>query len=408
MISFQNKGLIDMRAVRTIGLNVKPGTESPMGEFGTGLKLGICVVLRNGGSVTILRGRRAYRFGSRTTTFRGEPVELVTMNGEDLGFVLNYGKNWKPWQAFREFYSNMIDEPEPSCRFTNGRPEGKTGYTTIVVEGAEFDELYENRRSVFLEGEPLLKVPGLEVYFGQSSCIYYNRMRAMDLPQPSLFTYSITRRMPLTEDRTFLYPHMAPHYAVRSLVASEDAEVIRSILGVSDKNWEGNFRYDLENWEDVSGTFMRVAADMKAARASMSEGARKLFTQRATATSTYGLSRLRQPTPVERAAYERALELIRQHLPTIPELPLMMRNEDGGAEVWATMDHVEANLDFNELSDLDRAAVITVALVGRFLRDKEPNSHAVARAFLLKSVELAPESKATPQPAVEDDNGLPF
>ena len=102
MIVFQNNGLIDLRAVRTVGLNAKPKTDNPIGEFGTGLKLAIAVILRHGGEVTLYRGNQPYNFGVKYTKFRGEPCELITMNGEELGFTLNYGKNWKPWQAFRE------------------------------------------------------------------------------------------------------------------------------------------------------------------------------------------------------------------------------------------------------------------------------------------------------------------
>lgn len=392
MITFTNKGLIDLRAVRTIGLNAKPKTDNPIGEFGTGLKLAISVILRNGGSVTLYRGQTAHRFATVDTKFRGEDVTLVTLDGEELGFTLNYGKNWKPWQAFRELYSNMLDEPEPECAYTTQEVKGRKDYTTILVEGADFDELYENRRSVFLEGDPLLKVPGLEVHFGQSAVIYYNGMRAMDLPKPSLFTYNITRRMTLTEDRTFMYPHMAAHYAVRSLVGCDNGEIITNVLGADDEAWEHTFEYKLADYEDVSSTFMRVAADMKARRQRMSSGASKLFSDRAISTSTYGMSRLREPTEVERAHFERALEMIRLKLPNIDILPCLVHNSTEVKRVYASADCVELTAHCAELSVLDLAVKVVAALCTRNAGG-EPSADAVARMFILGSFQMSDEDR---------------
>lgn len=391
-VQFKNRGLIDLRAVRTIGLNAKPKSDNPIGEFGTGLKLAISVILRNGGTVTLWRGKTAHTFGTVATKFRGEDV---TLDGEELGFTLNYGKNWKPWQAFRELYSNMLDEPEGACSYTTGSGSGEKGYTTITVEGCEFDELYENRRSVFLEGDPLLKVPGLEVHFGRSKVIYYNGMRAMDLPKESNFTYNITRRMTLTEDRTFMYPHMAPHYTVRSLTACDNAEVLQAVLGAGDDDWEGRFEYNLDSHDDVSGTFMRVAADMKARRVKMAGGAGKLFSDRDMSTSTFGMARLREPTPVEVAHFERALEMIRLKLPNIDILPCLVHNSVEKGRVYASRDCIELVADCAELEVLDLAVMVVAALCTRNGGD-EPSADAVARMFLLGSFEVPEEEPVAP------------
>lgn len=396
MIIFQNAGLIDLRAVKTVGLNAKPKSDNPIGEFGTGLKLAIAVILRNKGTVTLFRGKQPYHFGVKQTKFRGEPCELITMNGEELGFTLNYGKNWKPWQAFREIYSNMLDEPEGSCAFTSRGTAGKAGFTTILVEGAEFDELYENRRNVFLEGDPLLKVPGLEVHFGQSGVIYYNGMRAMDLPKPSLFTYNITSRMTLTEDRTFMHPHMAPYYAVRALAACDNGEILNNILTAADETWESKFEYSFDASTPVSGTFMRVAADLKARHQRMTPGASKLFADRATQTSTYGMTRTRSPSRVELAHYERALEMVRMKLPNLDNLPCVVSNDPEAKEVYASKDQVELAPGCAEMPILDLAVRIVTAMCNREA-GKEPTAQAVARMFLLGSFERRKEREDAPE-----------
>jgi hypothetical protein len=53
-VIFQNLGLIDLRAVQIMGLNAKE-SKNPIGQFGTGLKYAIAVLLRNNCSVSIFR-----------------------------------------------------------------------------------------------------------------------------------------------------------------------------------------------------------------------------------------------------------------------------------------------------------------------------------------------------------------
>ena len=385
MIVFQNKGLIDLRAVRTIGLHAKPETDRPIGEFGTGLKLAVSVILREGGTVTLYRGKVAHRFQVVETEFRGQSVALVAMDGEELGFTLNYGKNWQAWQAFRELYSNMLDELEGSCRPAPDGPDLKDGYTSIVVEGADFDELYRNRRNVFLEGAPLLKVDSLEVHPGKSAAIYYNGMRAMDLPRTSLFTYNLTQPMTLTEDRTFLYPYLAEHHVVRALVACNDEEVIASVLAADQDSWESGFDYNLSAFEDVSGEFMHVAADMKARDKLRSSSAFKLFSKRASTASTYSESRLREPTLVERGLFQRAMVRIWLKIPNIGADECLVQRSPDVDKFYAGANGVEVPANFADMSELDLAVKLATLLCTRS-GGSEASADAVARAFLLGSL----------------------
>jgi len=45
MITFENDGEIDLRAISQFGINVKTG-DSPIGFFGTGLKYALAVLMR--------------------------------------------------------------------------------------------------------------------------------------------------------------------------------------------------------------------------------------------------------------------------------------------------------------------------------------------------------------------------
>ena len=83
MLIFRNPGLIDLEAVRTLGVSVKlPGS---FGRFGTGLKFAIARILRGGGSITIYRGLEAHTLGTVDREVRGETFQIVTLDGEPMG-----------------------------------------------------------------------------------------------------------------------------------------------------------------------------------------------------------------------------------------------------------------------------------------------------------------------------------
>ena len=109
MIVFQNKGLIDPMAITTFGLNAKVG-DSPIGQFGTGLKYAIAVLLRTGHEITIWRGLEPLRFDVIEHETRGKLFNIVRMNGEKLSFMTNLGPKWELWMAFRELFCNAKDE----------------------------------------------------------------------------------------------------------------------------------------------------------------------------------------------------------------------------------------------------------------------------------------------------------
>ena len=60
-IYFTNPGEIDIRAVTTMGVNVKEGSSS-IGYFGTGLKYAIATLLREGQEIIIHSGLTTYYF----------------------------------------------------------------------------------------------------------------------------------------------------------------------------------------------------------------------------------------------------------------------------------------------------------------------------------------------------------
>src|SRR5690606_39199558 len=110
-------------------------------------------------------------------------------------------KHWETWEAYRELHSNMLDE-RGTVYATGGDVKGEAGHTIIVVDGADFDTHYRERGRIFLQTDPIAKLKGIEVHPGESNHVYFRGIRAMDLNNPSAYTYNIIDDVTLTEDRT--------------------------------------------------------------------------------------------------------------------------------------------------------------------------------------------------------------
>ena len=194
-VYFSNAGNLDLDVIRTMGVSVKD-TETPIGYFGTGLKYAIAVFLREGCELTMHTDGVSYRFWSKTKEIRGKSFDMVMMNEEQLGFTTDLGLNWKLWQAYRELYSNCLDEGGTiSTTFADND-------TIFSVNGPGITDVHADRGKIFLHGEPWIIGDGVEIHRGVSSYVYYRGVRVQSLPEPSRFTYNLTTHMNLTEDRT--------------------------------------------------------------------------------------------------------------------------------------------------------------------------------------------------------------
>jgi hypothetical protein len=154
-VTFQNDGLIDLRAVTTFGVSSKE-TSNPIGYFGTGLKYAVAVLLRLGCEIELYLGEDTrYVFRARKTRIRVDDFDVVTMTSCDdtveLAFTTQLGRNWHAWQAFRELWCNAIDEGGDV--YPDFRPP-RPGVTTIHVTGEPVVEAYHKRDTIMLTGEP--------------------------------------------------------------------------------------------------------------------------------------------------------------------------------------------------------------------------------------------------------------
>ena len=271
-VYFSNKGAIDLDVIRTMGVNVKD-TDNPIGHFGTGLKFAIATLLRTGHTVTLYRNGDKIEFGCVPKVIRDKPFASVTMNGEQLAFTNELGKEWKVWQAYRELHSNCLDE---MGRITN-RPIDDMD-TVWAISGPEIEKEFDNRSQIFLMGEPSwMAGDGVEVHRGETKYLYYRGVRVYELPKKTRFTYNFLLPMTLTEDRSLASLYDASYKLATRLPKVTDPEFANRILDPKGECWEDALDFT-DCWEpsvEFLDALERYADDVKEGRRRMLKKHRK-------------------------------------------------------------------------------------------------------------------------------------
>lgn len=201
-----SKGLLDIRTISLLGLSAKQDA-SAIGQFGTGMKYAIAVLLRTGHQIGLKIGETTYEFKTKAETFRDKDFTQIIMSGPDgetvLPITLEYGKNWKVWMAFRELWSNALDE---------GLSQQGQNTTTWTVEGQEFADCYAKRTIYFIPEKGKLHgdTHQIHVQDGATDAIYCKTVRAATFPSKFTKTYNVDV-MPLTEEREASSDFIAYH-----------------------------------------------------------------------------------------------------------------------------------------------------------------------------------------------------
>lgn len=261
-VVFKNKGIIDVKMITTFGISAKSDDNpNPIGYFGTGLKYAISVLLREGVPIKIYAGETLFEFNTQIECMRGKEFHVVCLNGEPIGFTTELGKNWELWQAFRELYSNCVDEFGKTEK-EDQEPEALEGITQVIVESEKVVEIFENRHEIFLQGEPLVQNQNVNVHGGSSNNVFYRGIRIASVKQPLMYKYNIQKHIDLTEDRTIKYDWQINDSIVDAVLSSRDEKFIESILTAPENTHESGLNF-LDNRAEQTEEFRKVAAELR-------------------------------------------------------------------------------------------------------------------------------------------------
>ena len=152
VLTFKTPTRMSLLDVTSMGDSSKRGDTTTIGQFDSGLKYAIALLLRNNVKITIKTDEDCFTFHTDVQNYGdGKEKELIVVNSVNhgdiiTGFAKNLGYNWELYMAFRELYSNMLDEAGDYFE-SEGVDFGGVG-TEIYLEFDEenpFYDIYQNR-----------------------------------------------------------------------------------------------------------------------------------------------------------------------------------------------------------------------------------------------------------------------
>lgn len=269
MIVFENKGKLDIRAIKIMGISSKDDKSSAIGYFGTGLKYALAILLRHGATVSVVTGSQSYEFGILPTKIRHDNFDIVTMNGEELGFTTELGKDWELWMAFREIYSNMLDENGRAYETGVFTPE--EGNTYVTVNYDPFAKIFNDRNKYFLNSnrEPIAVSRNVEIYEKApddqlESSIYFKGVRVLVSKQEGMYNYNLLSGLTLTEDRTVRDGWSLAWELAHAVVMLKDKALIRRLVTAGRGSYEQfmNFRH-ADSSASMATFFLDVVGELR-------------------------------------------------------------------------------------------------------------------------------------------------
>lgn len=283
ILVFHTPGVLDLRALTTFGMSAKPATQNPIGHFGTGLKYAVAVMVRLGAEPILHRHYACCSFHRKPVEFRGTEFDAIEIRhrrfefapnqADELPFTTQLGKNWEPWQAFRELEANTRDEGGET--YLTEQVEGIADHTLICTDHPDMLAAYANRDEIFLPDAVMPNAaagPSVRTAPGPSAHLYYRGLRVADLARPALFIWNLVACQELTEDRTLKYEYLARCAVAEHVAQSDDETLIDTVLRAPPTAWEHDLVFDYA--KTPSEAFRRV---MTARAGRVTESAQRYF-----------------------------------------------------------------------------------------------------------------------------------
>lgn len=230
----ENVGEIVNEALYIMGAGTKRGDATTIGQFQTGNKYALAVLLNNGYKVKVFSGEREIKITTEEIEFRheGNNFDLILVDGVKTGLTTATGKDWKVWMGIREFKANAIDEG------------GASNYVTDTIEPEAFktkfyieyrDEVIEFQKDIkkyFSEGKSIL----FDCEYGQilekhndKSNIYRKGIRCYDSQYNSAYDYNIYS-LDINEDRLAKNSNSVTQAIMNIICKCDDKFIIDNIV----------------------------------------------------------------------------------------------------------------------------------------------------------------------------------
>lgn len=272
-LMISNQGEVEIGAFTLIGASSKRGDASKIGMFGSGAKLALAVLMRDGLTPIIYSGQKEFRLCLEDEDFRGETYQRLSLKAgatfHQTSITTQAGHTWGTEEALRDIISNALDEDSsPRIRIVPS-PSRKSGETRIFIPHShEVEEFYQSLSYYFtFKRTPLYVQEGgdnpFRVYSkirDDQSLVYRRGVQCYSSNRPSLYDYDLPN-ITIGENRK------ADPWVVRSVLPpmfnrlplSYKRDILKWISdtnsrGILTLEGETNPRYDLTSpdWKDAT------------------------------------------------------------------------------------------------------------------------------------------------------------
>lgn len=265
--------------ISSMGDSSKRGDDSKIGQFDSGLKYAIALLLRDnvGMEISVFsQGDEVNRFNFSTTTIFDESTsknkDLITIKDLDdnitvTGFAKNLGYNWLMWMSYREIMSNVLDEG--GYVYEGEDVEELDNGTTISLtfdESNEFFEVWQNRHLYMNFEKPLYSVSSsveaLKNDEGYLRIYKQNILVFEDKNRPSRFAWNI--KFGEIDERRILNNIYSVEQSIAYAIQDTDnehflREIISADFETKDKEFLSNNSH-YSSW--ISDTVKKVVHDV--------------------------------------------------------------------------------------------------------------------------------------------------
>lgn len=269
ILNFANNGTISLLDLTTMGDSSKREDSTKTGQFDSGLKYAISILVRNKVDFEILTGDYKYTFSEYMKTEGDKSKNLIRIKqhnwktAEDAFFVsafaVNLGFDWDFWMAIRELYSNCMDE-KGDVKY---EISDNSYYETQIILDASHDKvakIVDNWESYFLDaGSPIFQSGNVKVWNNnlpdKSYRIYKNGVLVYsDSYKQSMYLYDVSNCS--IDERRQLLSTTSTEIEISYAVRKFDSETLVSSF-IENYN-EDYVESELINWGYYSKAWVAV------------------------------------------------------------------------------------------------------------------------------------------------------
>jgi hypothetical protein len=283
-VHFLTPTIISRLDISSMGDSSKRGDESTLGQFDSGLKYAIALLLRNNVNMSIktydddgLLNIYTFSTSVKKCPNTHKQKELIDVNYIDYsddtsgvietGFALQMGYNWSLWMSLRELYSNMLDEKGSICEEEDDFMIARG--TVITLEFDElnnFFEVWKNKHLYINQEKPIYEVSSsVECLENKENYLRIYKQNILvyeDKDRPSRFAWNI-KFGDIDERRILSNLYSVEQSIAYAIQDTNNEEFLRHIITSSFQTEEKEFLSTNSYYSDwISDTVKKVAHEV--------------------------------------------------------------------------------------------------------------------------------------------------